>query len=140
VSSLVNQKITFGTIKVYLAAVQYQNMMLGYPERLTNMLQLYELVHGVRRTQGNIFAQPDNLLHVYSCQLMIQFLHESSYSESNCALLQAAMLLPFLGCFECPSLRARQGIDLVNLLVTDIRFNTEGKTDPFRMGVTLRPQ
>jgi len=58
VSSLVNQKITFGTIKVYLAAVQYQNMMLGYPERLTNMLQLYELVHGVRRTQGNILRRP----------------------------------------------------------------------------------
>jgi len=82
---------------------------------------------------------------------MIQFLHESSYSEGNRALLQEAILLPFFWMlrvseFTCLS---RNRFDAeVDLLVSDITFNTKGtlmfvrikasKTDPFRVGVTLR--
>jgi len=82
VSSLANRRITFNTIKVYLAAVQYQNMMLGYPERLTNMSRLYELVRGVRRTQGNTLRRPARQpITCLQLSVMIQFLRENSYSE-----------------------------------------------------------
>jgi len=66
-------------------------MMLGYPERLTNMLRLYELIR-VRRTQGNTLRHPTRQpITCLQLSVMVQFLHESSYSGRNHALLQAAI-------------------------------------------------
>jgi len=68
-SSLANREISFNTIKIYLAGIQLQSIMLGFSVRFSNMARLYELLRGIRRTQGNslrhIFENGDYLIRRY---------------------------------------------------------------------------
>lgn len=151
-SSLANRGISSNTIKVYLAGIQHQNILLGFPDRISGMSRLYEILRGIRRSQGSSRRRPPRspitVRHLFS---LLAFLASSKFSYHDRAALTSAVLLPFFGMlrvaeFTCPT---RDRFDpLTNLAPSDVSFNAHGslmfilvkasKTDPYRVGLTLR--
>ena len=103
-SSLASRGISFATIKVYLSGVQHQNVLFGFPGRIADMPRLYELLRGIRRSQGNSLRRVQRsrftVPHLF---MLMSFLSASRLSAHDRAMLKAATLLPFLVCFEYQS-------------------------------------
>ena len=47
------EKVSFKTLKLYLAAVKLNNIELGYKDKVNKMPQLHLLLRGIKRTLGN---------------------------------------------------------------------------------------
>jgi len=70
------------------------------------------VVYGGRTRVTHCVAQPDNLLHVYSCQRWFGFYMRVHILMVIVRYCRQQYYCVFLGCFECPILCACQGIDL----------------------------
>ena len=48
------KRVAYSTIKVYLCGVQYENLVCGFNNKISQKPRLYYVLRGIRRTQGSI--------------------------------------------------------------------------------------
>ena len=147
--SFLAARISYKSIKAYLAAISHHCILLNVPVNIASMLKLHKLVRGIRRHQGNSFTRPirqpitiDHLMKIYS------FLGNSMLPNHDKALFWATSTLAFFGLlrvseYTCPLVSSFNCT--VHLMVSDLQFYPDSfainikssKTDPFRVGCRL---
>ena len=143
-------RIAYKSIKVYLCGVQLWSTLAGCGEQIAEMPRLQYVLRGIRRLQGNLFTRPLRTpvtwpLMQIICRHIV--LTERPFDRD---MLLAAVLLAFFGLMrvsEYASSTANQ-VDPDALSVQDVTISVrhnmvrvvikKSKTDPFRMGITLR--
>ena len=151
VVSLAN-RISFKTIKVYLSGVQFFSLLIGSNIRIASFPRLYYVLRGIRRLQGDRFRRPRRLPITY--QQLLTIFHRVNlqmYTSFQSLMLRSACALAFFGLLRCSEYTSprRTSFDVdATLLVQDISFNANrtimfvrikaSKTDPFRLGCTIR--
>ena len=145
------RSVTYGTIKVYLAGIQYTSITLGLPMDLTDMHLLYYTMRGIRRVLGDTNRprrQPITVLHI---RQLFDFITSSQLHPTDKLLLRSAITLAFFGLLrssEYTVQSVRQFEATYTLLISDVHFSPNGnivfvnikssKTDPFKVGVLVR--
>jgi hypothetical protein len=67
-------------MRVYLAGVQYQNIILGFTNQPSNLTTLHLLFRGIRRTQGAELCRPPRApVIVYDLYTLLIYITESVY-------------------------------------------------------------
>lgn len=149
--SQIARRVSFRTIKVYLAGLQFTSTMLGHTETISGMHRLFYTIRGIRRTQGDNHRprrQPFTIQHI---QHLFTFLDLSQLHDIDKLLLRSATTLAFFGLLRCSEYtsNSRHWFDAsCTLLLTDTRFSNSfdiaiinlksSKTDPFKSGCTIR--
>ena len=146
-----SKHISFKSIKVYLAAIQYHTILKGWSIKMNNMNRLYYTLRGIRRVQGNTFTRPPR--SPFTMNLILK-LHSSLYlhfSFLDAHMIKAASLIAFFGLLrasEYLSKNSRQYDSADTLLFNEINFDRtfshvtihikKSKTDPFRQGCNIK--
>ena len=145
-------RLGYKSIKVYLAGLQFFSIMHGHNVTLSSFPRLYYLLRGIRRAQGSQFSRPRRLpitffqLRVIHCRVLLQ-----QYTPFHRLMLRTASSLAFFGLLRCSEYTSssRGSFDASStLMVRNISFNLNfslmrivikaSKTDPFRVGCTIR--
>ena len=147
-----SHRVSYRTLKVYLAGIQYWYTIAGYQSSIASMPQLFYLFRGIRRSQGHTFIRPRRL-PITSMQLRVihYCLQYLRYSHLERTMFHAASTLAFFGLLrssESTSSHHTTFNPQNTLLVSDITFNQDrsimfvliraSKTDPFRSGCVVR--
>ena len=122
------------SIKVYLYGVRSLHLQHGFPDPLTDAIQLRRLLRGIKRVMGCL---PDTRLPI-TPSLLRSFRASLTLSYHDHLVLWAALLVAFFG-----FLRSRE---LLDLRWQDVVRGQEGyqislrasETDPFRQGALVR--
>ncbi|XP_057316866.1 uncharacterized protein LOC130657895 [Hydractinia symbiolongicarpus] len=142
--------VTYNTIKVYLSAIQYQSVVLGFSTQIYTMRRLYYVVGGIRRSHPHqrLRRLPITPVHLRD---MLRFVGQSGFKPIDKLMWRALILLAFFGHlrvseYVSPSVKTFDAS--VNLMATDIFIDSDSniatvnikcfKTDPFRMGFKIR--
>ena len=146
------KSVSYQTIKVYLAGIQYHSHMSGSKISITSMMRLYYLLRGVRRTQGSAYTrnrrQPITTHHLHIINLRLPLLN---YTDLQRLALRTAASVAFFGllrCSEYTCASSTQFDPLVDLMVRNVTIAKNmsimslrikaSKTDPFRVGCVVR--
>jgi len=148
---LFNRHITYATMRVYLAGIQYQNSILGFTTQPHELNTLHWLFQGIRQTQGSVSHRPPRAPVTFAdLYTLLIYITESSYSAHDRALLRSTCLLAFFAMLRASDFTTSTVSTFdptVSLLPQDITFNNSSmmlvyikasKTDPFRAGIYLR--
>lgn len=142
--------VSYKTIKVYLAALQFYSRKHGFQLVISDMQRLHYLLRGIQRTQGSSRSRPKRIpVTVPDLYLISRYLRSSHLCPHDQALYWAASTVAFFGLlrvseYTCPN---PQEFDTsVHLQYCDIVFHNNfvvisiksSKTDPFRQGVKIR--
>lgn len=142
--------MSYKTIKVYLAGLQYWSIQRGSEVRISNMIQLFYILRGIKRKLGSSRSRPRRL-PITPAQLRLLVAHvvyTRKIPHDRCMLV-AAILSAYYGLlrvseYTCPSSHTFD--KEVNLLINDVKidkgvasiFIKTSKTDPFKVGCTIR--
>ena len=151
-ASFLARRVAYKTIKVYLAGIQYHSHMLGHPQLIVTMVQLYYLLRGIRRVQGNLYHLPRRApITVTDLHILRSHLLRSNLPHHDQLLLCSAVTLAFAGLLrsaEFVSSSATAYHPGCTLLLSDISFTPDrsvlrlhiksSKTDPFKVGCVVR--
>ena len=136
-------RLHHSSIKVYLSAVRSLHIDYGYPDPLSNCLQLQRLLRGIKRHQGSNLPQRQPV----TADLM-GVLHQSlDLSNPDNVMLWAACCLGFFGFLRAGEFTTNSSFDpSVDLTPADLQVDSStnpqsfrvfikcAKTDPFRRG------
>ena len=145
-------RLSYRTLKVYLAGIQYWSIMVGFDVSLAAMPRLYYLLRAVRRIQGNSFQRRTRLpITTSHLRLMFHRLEFLQYGSFQKVMFKAVITLAFFGLLRVSEYtsNARYSFNQnTTLLRSDISFNNNfsimfitvkaSKTDPFRSGCVIR--
>ena len=147
-----SKSVSYQTVKVYLAGIQYHYHMSESNISITSMVRLYYLLRGIRRTQGSTYTrnrrQPITTHHLYIVKFRLLLLN---YTELQRLALRTTASVAFFGllrCSEYTCASSTQFDPLVDLMVHNVTIahnlsimslrNKASKTDPFRLGCAVR--
>ena len=136
-------RLHHASIKVYLSAVHFLHIDYGYPDPLSNCLQLQRLLRGIKRHQGSNPPQRQPV----TADLM-GVLHQSlDLSNPDNVMLWAACCVGFFGFLRAGEFTTNSSFDpSVDLTPADLQVDSStnpqsfrvfikcAKTDPFRRG------
>ena len=136
-------RVHHSSIKVYLSAVRSLHIDYGYPDPLTNCLQLQRLLRGIKRHQGSNLPRRQPV----TADLMT-VLHKSlDLSKPDNVMLWAACCLGFFGFLRAGEFTTNSSFDpSIHLTTADLQVDSSSnpqsfrvfikcaKTDPFRSG------
>ena len=147
-------RLALKSIKSYLAGIQHHSIIAGYPIVICEMQQLYYLLRGIRRVQGNSHTRharsPITINHLYQLRLFIN--QPGSILVYHDQLVYwAAVTMAFFGLMRSSEYTSSH-VNSYNvhhtLLYSDISFAPDlsytavrirsSKTDPFGTGCTIR--
>ena len=148
----VANRLGYKSIKIYLAGIQFFSIMYGYNVALSSFPRLFYLLRGIRRAQGSLFSRPRRLPITFGqLQLIHHRLRFQRYTPFQQLMLRTASSLAFFGLLRCSEYTSssRGSFDASStLLVRNVSFNSNfslmkivikaSKTDPFRVGCTIR--
>lgn len=145
------RRVAFKSIKVYLSGLQYFSTLRGWPHRISSMPSLAYVLRGIRRVQGPSFSRPVRAPLLLSHLLWVFRRGPASFSPRDMSMIRAAFALAFYGLLrvsEFTSPRIAFWDPALHLSRSDVvllpPFNSlslrikASKTDPFRLGYTLR--
>ena len=131
------------SIKVYLPAVQFLHIDYGFPDPLTNCLQLQRLLRGIKRHQGSNLPQRQPV----TADLMSVLYQSLDFTNPDNVMRWAACCLGFFGFLRAGEFTVNGTFDpTLHLTMSDVQvdFSTNpqsfrifikcSKTDPFRKG------
>ena len=145
-------RLSYKSIKVYLSGIQFHALTLGHQFSMPTMHQLYYLLRGIRRTQGNSHSRarrlPITIPNLYQLQRFIKNMTSSTHDKR---LFWSAVTLGFFGLLRSSEFTATHVTSFMaahTLLRSDIHFAPgmsyvaitikSSKTDPFRVGCIVR--
>ena len=145
-------RLSYKTIKVYLSAVQFWSSIAGHTIAFNQLPLLYYVLRGIRRTQGNRFTRPRRLpITIFLLRTLHRRVQLQTYTHLQQLMFRAASSLAFFGLLRCSEYTCSHRTSFTSastLLVNDIWFSPTfhimyvrikaSKTDPFRVGCTLR--
>ena len=141
--------MSFKSIKLYLSAVKFKTVELGFGNNFHKMSQLHLLLRGIKRKLGSTGARkPCPPITPELLKLIISHIHKKVFPRSDSAMLWSACLLAFLGFLRssiCTSPSTQLFHQATTLQFQDINVDDSSihltvkasKTGPFREGVTL---
>ena len=92
------EKVSFKTLKLYLAAVKLNNIELGYKDKVHKMAQLHLLLRGIKQTLGNKGKRKQRLPITLSLlKSLKQYLEWLSIPKQDKFMLWAAFTTAFFG-------------------------------------------
>ena len=140
-----SNSVSYGTIKVYLAAVRNLHVEFGCPLDLTSMPLLYKTLRGIKSTLGltKRVRYPITISVLYQIYAKLKPFHSS---DTDSSMLWAAFTLAFFVFFRSSEFTCNGPFDLQSHLTkSDISFQPKifhpksfvvvikkSKTDPFR--------
>ena len=146
-----SHRVGVKTIKVYLCGVQHWSLMFGFNTLLSSMLRLPYVLRGIRRHQGSTHTHPPRLPITLTHLRSILHYLRVTFPPFDCTMFTAAVLSAFFGLLRVSEYTSptRATFDPnVHLTLNDVQINwirklvflhiKASKTDPFRLGVTLR--
>ena len=136
---------------MYLCGVQLWCTMNGFYDKVADMERLHYVLRGIRRLQGNTHIRPPRAPVTVS---MLEFMYDAAAlfpSAHDCALVRSVVTLAFFGLLRvseiCPPSAGKFSKER-HLTVADVVVDLpsryvavtlkESKSDPFRVGVTVR--
>ena len=148
----ISTSLSYGTIKSYLAGIQFMSVRFGYPCAVSSMSQLYYILRGVRRFYGQSRHRPKRLpFTVNDCYRFLSFLQSSTLCPLDRKMLWSAITLAFFGLLRSAEFTANaihRFDPTTTLLMTNITISPDltyvcivlrgSKTDPFKVGCTIR--
>ena len=146
-----SHRVGVKSIKVYLCGIQHWSLMFGFDNKLSAMLRLPYVLRGIRRRQGSTHTRPPRLpITLAHLRCILHYLRVS-LPPYDCTMLTAAVLTAFFGLLrvsEYTSPTTSRFDSTVHLTLDDVHINwirrlvylriKASKTDPFRLGVTIR--
>ena len=151
-STSLARRLAYATIKVYLSGVQYYSNIQGYQIQISHMTQLYYLLRGVRRVQGNSRRRPRRPpITVPSLYRILSYIQSQEINIADKLLYRSVVTLAFFGMlrsaeYTCCSTHTYIPED--TLLVSDVTIGPNvqsaiivikaSKTDPFKVGTRIR--
>ena len=144
-------RLSYKTLKVYLAGIQYHSIINGFPVSLSSMHQLFYTLRGVRRLQGSAFTRPPRSpITTRHLHILLEFFR-SSFKPFDANMLSAAALTAFFGLLRSSEyLPAHSSTydPATTLLCSDVFISPDlsfasihlkcSKTDPFRVGCLVK--
>ena len=144
------QHLAYKSIKVYLCGVQFWSTISGFTNQISDMDRLEYVLRGIRRTQGNRFTRPMRAPITWELLQVICRHIISSETPFDRDMLLSAALLAFFGLLRVSEYTSPTTTrsDPNSLSFGDVTVDSsqrvarvhikKSKTDPFRVGVTLR--
>ena len=143
--------VSYQTIKVYLAGLQFHSNVMGYQIQLSNMQLLYYVLRGIRRVQGSKCHRPRRpAITMHHLHQLLQFISTSSLHHHDQKMLWSAVTLAFFGFLrssEYTSPSRSTYITNSTLLFSDVSISNNcttaiihiksSKTDPFKTGCSI---
>lgn len=142
-ATMLADKLTHSSIKLYLSAVRSLHIDHGLADPLTNCLQLQRLLRGIKRVQGS--PTPKRL--PITIDVLVVIKRSLDLSSPDHIMLWAACCLGFFGFLRAGEFTSNSPFDPnVHLGVSDVQADTLqdptcfqihikcSKTDPFRVG------
>ena len=90
------RRLAYSTIKVYLAGIQFHSFTSGYTDTISDMIQLYYTMRGIRRIQGNSRTRtrrlPITVLHIHT---LLTYIQTSEFIWHDQLMLSSAVTLAF---------------------------------------------
>ena len=145
----VASSISFSTIRVYLAGIQYFNTVWGYHGKISQMKRLYYVLRGVRRLQGTsmtrVARRPFTVQQLYT---FVSFISTRFNSFDYC-MIKAVISVAFFALLrssEYTSQSSQVWDPASHLGIQDVSWCASGdvclhlkssKTDPFKSGVDI---
>ena len=154
VTYLAKERLSYTTIKVYLAAIRNLDttarMHHTYQEQLTPYLE--QVLQGIKKQQLTHAPTRERLLITVDIMADIWAVLSHSPKDYHCIMMWAACCLGFFGFLRCGEFTVPNQSEFdgnIHLSVTDIAVDSktspsviqvsikQSKTDPFRKGVQL---
>ena len=150
--SFCGDHLAVATIKVYLFALQFFSIRLGFYEpKIANMHSLHYIIRGLKRLQGDSFSRKQRLPFTVTSLSILCAHITKTFSYRNGVMLKAAVLVAFFGLLRsaeycCPTIKLQN--PTVHLQYRDIDVDyvsgvikmsiKASKTDPFKTGAVVR--
>ena len=143
------RSVSYKTIKLYIAAIKFYNIELGFKDKVSQMQQLHILLRGIKRKLGSHGLHKPRLpITLPTMKILHSYLKESHLRHQDQDMLWAAFTLAFfafLRSSEYVSKATTSYIPESTLLCSDISQSQQfitinikaSKTDPFREGMML---
>ena len=145
------RRVGYRTIRVYLCGVQQESLVHGGSSLLREMHSLHYLVRGIKRDQGRAHFRAPRVPITGPMLRSILAGIGDNFSGRDAAMLSAAVTLAFFGMLRVSEYTApgsRVWVPGSTLTVDDVFLDWDrrvmlvrvvgSKTDPFRVGVTIR--
>ena len=147
----VRRRLSYKSIKVYLAGIQFKSALQGFPLQIHRFPRIYYALRGIRRLQGNEFTRPPRSPITLYHLSRLRIYSKQNFSHPDDKMLSAAVLLAFfalLRCSEYTCPKSKHYDPECTLQFHDICFEknfqfvqvriAQSKTDPFRVGCNLK--
>ena len=147
----VRRRLSYKTIKVYLAGIQFHSLLRGYSLELQNYSRLFYALRGIRRVQGTKFSRPQRApITIHHLSRLLRYF-KKNFSTLDRHMLSAAVLLAFFGLLRASEYTCvtKDRFDMeYGLQFKDVQFDKDlnffqirlakSKTDPFRVGCWVK--
>ena len=150
-SASLQLRVAYKSIKVYLSGVQFWAKLHGCPVLVADMPRLQYVLRGIRRFQGDKFKRAPRPPVTWALLQRVCAFVACSEAPFNRDMLLSAVLLAFFGLLRVSEYTAPSASRFdpsVCLSVRDVTISwargvaliyiKQSKTDPFRVGVTVR--
>ena len=92
------ESVSFKTLKLYLSAVKFQNMELGFRDSMSKMTQLQLTLRGIKRTLGAHGSRKPRLpISIVTMRLLKRYIFMSKLTNHNKLMFWSACTLAFFG-------------------------------------------
>ena len=147
----VRRRLSYKTIKVYLAGVQYKSALMGLQLRLHRFSRLHYALRGIRRLQGSEFSRPPRSPITLDHLSQLLSSAKKNFHRPDDYMITAAVLVAFFALlrsseYTCPETRHYD--PECALCFQDVQFEghfqfaqiriSKSKTDPFRLGCDIK--
>ena len=147
----VRRRLSYKTIKVYLAGIQFESVLRGFHLRLHKFARVYYALRGIRRLQGNEFSRPPrNPITLRHLSQLLSYA-KKNFRRPDDVMVSAAVLLAFFALLRSSEYTCADSTHFdpeSTLRFQDIQFEKEfqfaqvriakSKTDPFRVGCEIK--
>ena len=137
------ESVSFKTLKLYLSAVKFQNIELGF----SKMTQLQLTLRGTKRTLGAHGSRKPHIpISIVTMRLLKRYIFRSKPTNHNKLIFWSVCILAFFGFLRSSEYVSTSTSNyskdrtLLHVLIKKGRIHLTikaSKTDPFREGVTL---
>ena len=150
--TFLGRTFVYASVKVNISSLQFYSSNFGFPERITDMPQLYSLLRGIRRVQGSSRSRPRRpAITIGHLLNIVAYCTAHIPHPNDQIMLRSAVTLAFFGMLrvsEYTSATTTSYNPDTTLMFADVSISLDrqaailqikaSKMDPFRRGCSIR--